>query len=326
MTGASVEVVDARTLDYEAFTALQLEAFAALLSERGASNAHMKPAHFRWKFAPPTAVAKIAFVREGERMVATNAKLPMDVRRGGETIRGWQSCDTATALDARGKGYFSSCLDALVSALGSDEVFFGFPNQNSMRGFEKLGWRVNGAVTTWVGPAPLPSFAGDSEVVAVDRFDDSADTFAESLYADASPVLERSAEYLNWRYVECPSHLYERLVLPGASALRGFAVIRKAQALGRDVTLVMELWGRDTRAERILMRAVRKRASGQRTHLVVLMNTTWSRTLGFTAGLFPLPLRLLPKKQLLMGMATGPRSRALLETPWRSQTGDWDAF
>jgi hypothetical protein len=326
MTGVSVEVVDGRALDYDAFSALQLEAYATLLSERGASNAHMKPDHYRWKFAPPSAMAKIAYVRDGERMVAANAMFPVDVRRDGERIRGWQSCDTATALDARGKGYFSSCLDALVSALGPDEVFFGFPNQNSMRGFEKLGWRVNETVTTWVGPARLPGFAGDSEVAAVDRFDDLADTFAESLYAGAAPVLERGAEYLNWRYVKCPSYAYERLVLPGASALRGFAVIRKAQVLGRNVTLVMELWGRDARDERILMRAVRKRAAAQQTHLVVLMNTSWSRPRGFAAGLFAVPSRLLLKKQLLMGMANGPRSRALLETPWRSQTGDWDAF
>ncbi len=138
-----------------------------------------------------------------------------------------------------------------------DEVFVGFPNQNSMLGFEKL--RV-----------------------------------------------------LKLALREMPFLLLRAARTPGASALRGFAVIRKTQALG---------W--DTRAEQILMRAVRKRASARRTHLVVLMNTVWSRTRGFAAGLFPVPSRLLPKKQLLMGMATGPRSRALFETPWRSQAGGW---
>src|SRR5262245_24947843 len=54
-----------------------------------------------------------------------------------------------------GKGLFLKCLEALRSTLSEGDHFFGFPNQNSKRGFEKFGWNEGSLARPWFAPASL---------------------------------------------------------------------------------------------------------------------------------------------------------------------------
>ncbi len=208
MAGFKVEVIEASALDVEAYCRLQRAAFAELLAQRGVSDDFITPEFFRWKYRPPTGDARVAIVREGDRIVASNAMYPVTIHSRSSWLRGWQSCDTATAPENRRQGHFSTCLRALVPALGEDEVFFGFPNQSSMRGFLKLGWTENALVTTWVTPLPVPSQGSTGRVSEVARFDAGVDDLRDRLGAEASAILDRGAAYLNWRYTAHPFARY----------------------------------------------------------------------------------------------------------------------
>jgi hypothetical protein len=326
LTGFEVEVVGAASLDYEAWCRLQRSAFAAFLEERGASDRFITPEFFRWKYSPPAGEAQIALVRDGDRIVAGNAMYPVIIHRGSSSLKGWQSCDTATVPEARRQGLFGSCLRALVAALGDDEVFFGFPNQNSMRGFRKLGWTENEVVTSWITPLPVPSLGAHGEVARVKRFVSAVDTIAERLGAEGFAMLDRSAAYLNWRYADRPFADYTLLVHDEHGEIGGFAVVCRAPALGRMVTLVMELWAASATANRALLRAIRTWAWRARAPFLAMLSTGRARRPGVAAGFLRVPSRLVPKRQVLMGMGTGNRSEALMKGPWSVQTGDWDAF
>jgi hypothetical protein len=323
-----VRVIDSDDLDYEEFTNLQREAFAELLAKSGASDAFLQPEFFRWKYNPPAGRARIALAYDESGLIASNAMFPLRVRHADSTVLAWQSCDTATAPRGRGKGCFSDCIGSLAESLGEDEIFYGFPNASSMRGCMNVGWRVMSPVTTWVNPISLFGVSRLAGVDSIDAFPAGCDALSKSAGGDALAYVDRSADYLNWRYCERPGREYTRFVQREGDDVLGLIVVRRAQALNRNVALVMDLLGRNRKIERALLRRASGWAVEQGTRMVVHMDTNLSLLDGGRAAFSPVPSMLLPKKQLLMGAALrgGEHATSALGCRWRVQMGDWDAF
>ncbi|MEQ1566644.1 MAG: GNAT family N-acetyltransferase [Myxococcota bacterium] len=321
---SQVELVGPHELDLDAYVALQREAFAELLTERGAPADHLVPAYFTWKYAPPGGPARIAVVREGGRYIAANAMFPLAIRQGSRTIRAWQSCDTATAPDARGKGWFGACLRALQGSLGSDEIFFGFPNTNSVRGFEKLGWRVMSPVQVWTRPVPGWSTAA---IAGVDPLDpnDPLDDLRDALATSGRALIDRSPAYLRWRYREHPVYSYRCWLYRGDGV--GLAVVRPAIGLGRTIGAVLERLATSPAAERAISRQIGAWATAERAWPTVVFDNRWTLSPALRSGFVPVPARVLPKRQILMGAsAGGSAAAAVFDADWWVQMGDWDGF
>lgn len=56
--------------------------------------------------------------------------------------KAYQSGDSATMKIARGKGIFSLLVKKGVELLSQDSVIYGFPNENSLPIFRKMGWTI----------------------------------------------------------------------------------------------------------------------------------------------------------------------------------------
>lgn len=84
---------------------------------------------------------------DGNRMAGMNGFIAHPVCRNGETSIAYQSCDSATNPDYRGKGVFSSLIN-LGKELLKDQggaFLFGYPNKNSGPIFtRKLGFYEEG--------------------------------------------------------------------------------------------------------------------------------------------------------------------------------------
>ena len=100
-------------------------------------------------------------------------------------------------------------------------------------------------------PLALPSWTQAHGVGEVERFPRETDALAACLAEDHAQI-DRGADYLNWRYSEHPFARYVLLVRRSATGMDGVAVMRIASALGREVTLVMELLATSSDAERVL--------------------------------------------------------------------------
>jgi hypothetical protein len=327
---AEVELVAASALDYEAFADLQRRAFAQLLTRRGVSDAYLRPDYFQWKFNPPAGEAQIAIARDGGEMVAANAMIPLAVRRGAVRARAWQSCDTATSPKARGKGLFQGCLAALHAALSPGDLFFGFPNAQSTRGFERAGWRELALVHTWVAPLPRLLSRTSPRARPISSAGSAHDALSERLLgmgARPEVAVEHDAAFLDWRYFRHPVARYEALLAGDAAAPEGSAIVRFTEIGARRVALAMELSATTARGERELLLHLKARAAEAGRPWFVLLDSALPLATGFGAGLVPVWSRLLPKRQVLMGIATDDDpAPALLAGPWRVQTGDWDVF
>ena len=324
---AAFELVDGDHLDYDAFVDLQREAYANLLSTLKVSNVYMSPEFYRWKFHPPAGPAQIVIVREGNRIVSTNAMIPVEISIGQHMIRGWQACDAATLVTAQRKGYSSGCLRTLVEALKTDEVLFLFPNKNSIRYVDAMGAQNKGVITTWVKSASLFKKKASSDVTTVTKFGKDQDTLAKRLTVGSKVSLFRSACYLNWRYSSHPVTEYVSFVYREGTEQQGYAVVRSAELMGRKISLIMELWGLQSSIKKALLRSIVQWTVEQRINWIVFQDSNQSLLGGLRMGFIGVPSWLLPKKQVLMVFAAqGNHSQQAINMDWWVQIGDWDSF
>jgi hypothetical protein len=321
-----MDVFDGSVLDYEAFVRLQKEAFREILGKRNVSDEFMRAEYYRWKYHTPVGYGRVAAVMDGPEMISVAAMLPVHVRHGEAVMRGWQCLDVATLPGHRGKGHFFDCLQALKDTLESNEIFFAFPNENSLPGFIKLGCYENLVVTTWINPLALGGKPRPPSFTEVASFDGRANGLFEKLLGSCGPVLDRNSAYMNYRYPGHPNNQYVLIEHQEEGALKGCAVVRKAHVMGRDVVLIMELWGLSSSIQRRLLRFVAGWSHSQGVGMAVMMHSGFLLFDGLATGLFPVPSVLLPKRQVLVVYATGGEADRAIKEKWHVQTGDWDVF
>ena len=294
----SFEIVDGDDIDYEMFASLQREAYKELLSNLKVSNNFMTPMFYRWKFHPPAGTAKIAIVKKGERLISTNAMIPVKLQMGKYKIQGWQATDAATLKTERRKGYSSRCLQLFTQILKTNEIIFVFPNKSSAPYAEKLGFHSKGVITTWVKPAILLNKKVSENVIRVTKFGKEQDVLAEKLVDTNKVIISRVADYLNWRYVDHPIYKYTLFVYRDAKEQQGYGVVRKLEAIGHTIAVVMELWGLQPKIKIELLRSITAWAIEQGIKKIVLQENSQSLLSGLKAGFIAVPHWILPKKQL----------------------------
>jgi hypothetical protein len=84
----------------------------------------------------------LALNREG-RAVAHQMGLPFMFQFGDQQVLAAQSCDSLTANELRGKGFFSVLAKMTNEMLRQEgaQFIFGFSNENSLAATTKLGWK-----------------------------------------------------------------------------------------------------------------------------------------------------------------------------------------
>jgi len=310
-------------LDLDEIVSLQRLSFSEVMTDEQIET-NLNAAYYAWTHRPPAGPARIVTLRDGTRLVAMNTMFPLALARNDERLVGWQSCQTATHPSARGRGLFMKCLHALAEQLGPEDIFFGFPNANSTRGFEKLGWGVLAELSTWIRPLPGAPWGLD-DLERVERFEPQHAPLLARLTPPDAALIERSPAYLNWRYLEHPNLTYEPFVLD-RDGEAGLLVLSLTRLFGVRCALVMELLADEAATERRLLRRAAAWATARRAPLTIRVAApTRARDLA-VAGYAPVPGRWSPRDMVLMGDARGPRARRWLASRWHAQLGDWDAF
>lgn len=108
---------------------------------------------FRWKYEEnPYAdhVPMIVATYEG-RVVGTKPALPLELRAGSETYQALQPADVMVHEDHRRRGLYSRTTERLKERYRDREaaLFFNFPNEATLSGSLKHGWRIVEEVPTY---------------------------------------------------------------------------------------------------------------------------------------------------------------------------------
>ena len=322
-----IELLDAGTADLEELADLERKAFKGVTGTVALVKllaSLLSAEHYQRKYRTPAGSAKIAMVRENGKLLAANAMIPEILRHEHGTTRGWQSCDTATHPDARGRGLFKTCINTLSGHLTEGEVFFGYPNANSTQGLSSCGWGKYDVLDAFV--APLPSLSRDPAIAQISRFDAQFDQLALRMVQPGTVCIERSAAYLNWRYFSHPESPYSAFAYTREGRLEGFVVTRSLPLSTGDACVVLEVFGSSAAIERALLRAAVRQGAKKRAWPTLVFSTCWGAHTWLRHGFMRLPRRVSPRQLVLMGTGIGAAGQRVMELQWRAQVGDWDVF
>jgi len=324
ISGAMLQVQSASDIDFDVYAAFQREAYRDLLARRRATDDHMTPETYRWKYRPPEGPARIAQVTRGGETLSSSAMLPLRITFEGKSTRGWHCLDVATVPKARRRGYFLATLRKLKESVPAGELFFGFPNASSIASFLKLGCVENRILTTWINPCATLVRRRSPSIELIERFDSRHDIIGDRIPVHG-PFCSRRPDYLNWRYSDHPNTTYASFVY-GRDECQGICVVRQARIMGRDLALVMEIFGSDPGIERALLSHAADWAHRSGLGMLALMDTSLPWRIALRTLLIPVPSVFLPKRQVLVLAGEGDRPKALMNERWALQTGDWDVF
>ena len=161
----------------------------------------------------------------------------------------------------------------------------------------------------------------------IKEFEKDQNGLAERLVKKDKAMLTRSRKYLNWRYTRHPVHDYTSFICRDEEELRGFAVVRTANARGHKMALIMELWGIEPRVSKELIRNISVWSSGQGIRWMVMQDNGLSFFRGLAMGFILTPACILPKKQVLVVLGKDKELPGkVVNSDWHMQFGDWDGF
>lgn len=200
------------------------------------------PELFRWKHLDNPFGRSYMIVAEADgRIVGLRSFMRWRFEAGRSVLRGVRAVDTATHPDYQGRGIFSKLTREALGDLAAEADFvFNTPNQNSLPGYLKLGWRRVGTISVSIRPRrPARVLAGyrrarfggvgsrpEPPIEAEPAGEALGDRGLPSLLAEAAPrpddriATPRDLDYLRWRY--------------GAPRLLGYRAVRQRGAAGLD--------------------------------------------------------------------------------------------
>lgn len=239
-----------------------------------------KPGFWKWKLSIPykrPASAWIATLPSGEP-VSHYAYMPLAVVAGKERVHGALCTAMATAPRHRGRSLISQLSRAAfddVERQGA-EICLGFSNQAGLKVDKKAtgyGYRVVGSFATY---AAIPRKTMKSDVVLIRM--KRSERFRSWPATPHALALQKSADYLEWRYRAHPDHTNECFRLVRGNKQIGYAVLRSKNARMEITDLIV---GNDREipdAVRSCSAYARQKGSRILT-ITVLKNTFWKRVL-----------------------------------------------
>jgi len=206
------------------------------------------PELFRWKHAEnPFGPSFMLVAEAGGRIVGLRAFMRWQFEAAGRTVRAIRAVDTATHPDYQGRGIFSRLTLEALDALRDDvDLVFNTPNEKSLPGYLKMGWRSVGRLPVSIrvlrpvrvlrrlrrldGAERPDTVTPEGRAVSVPDALADEDGLTRLLSAAQSPSsglrTPRTTEYLRWRYGDGSGLGYRAVQLHDRGRLRGLAIFR----------------------------------------------------------------------------------------------------
>ena len=298
------------------------------------------PGFFRWKHLEnPFGRSYMLLARSGDRVIGLRAFLRWELRVGDRRIRAARAVDTATDPEFQGMGVFSRLTRAAIEDLrGEVDLIFNTPNEKSLPGYLKMGWRTVGTIRPAIRVRrPLRALLGARWGTEPGRPAPSVwapaaeDVLADERVASLIPAptqdrvsTARDPGYLRWRFGPRSLLDYRAIVEERYGALTGVAVFRVRPRGSAWETTIAEVLTRpgDRRTVRSLLRSAVRAARVD--HAVCLMarasgGASDARRVGFLPAPEGMTLVVNPLRTDIVPDPTDLRS-------WAASLGDLEVF
>jgi len=191
------------------------------------------PAGFwRWRFLDnPAGQGLVELAWDGQRLVGHYAVTCVPMKIGERVHPTGLSGTTMTDPDYRGQGLFTRLAMRVYDRMAEENwaVVWGFPNMNSHVGFVRdLGWLdvaevpvLRAKVSRVSSPKGAPFANQDVSQL------NNVENLLVDWMSDQTNAVERSPEYLKWRYLDNPAEEYRMVLVPSLKRPQGLVVYKK---------------------------------------------------------------------------------------------------
>ncbi|MBI5804004.1 GNAT family N-acetyltransferase [Candidatus Pacearchaeota archaeon] len=212
-----------------------------------------------------------------------------------------------------------------------DALAYGFPNNDSLYLFEKMGWKNTGEVPVlgrYLNPLlrvlDTKKLFGNYKILDVKTFNKDIDKFLSTLNKNRLSI-KRSSDFLNWRYSDDSQKRYKKIILAQKNEIKGFAVFRCGKFNNRKVGIIMDIFAENKDYFKILLSKIVNYFSKEGMEFVtcyMLKKSPFYNTLKWR-GFFQVPKFLLPKRNFFL-LLNGNERESSIEN-WDVSYGDWDS-
>ncbi len=304
------------------------------------------PAAWNWKHESNPFGRSLVLVAEASGLVIGHrAFMRWVLQQNGSTMGAFRAVDTVTHPSWQGSGVFRHLTSKLLDRLPENGagLVFNTPNNRSLPGYLKMGWRVAGRPPIWIKPlrpfrtawgqwgrsrtsagsgnAPRPS--GDLNELLSSPW---LSRFLEQLRGNDRHRLmtPRTTEYLRWRYAEVPGIRYHGrgVFRDNAGAILIWRVRQRHRLSELRVCELMLTPGATGVAlvTDLLSRTLRE-STGDLASMVATPDSP-ERTIGIRLGFLPSPKRpVLAVRRL---NSEGSQFQHIRQ--WRLSAGDLELF
>lgn len=174
----------------------------------------MSEAYWKWRFIDnPENKVMIKLMWDGETLAGHYAVSPLTLKVNNEKIVAALSMTTMTHPDYSGRGIFTQLAETLYqdeTKKSGLKAVLGFPNSNSHYAFIKN--------LKWVDLEQIPTFSIDmsqikpsktDDIIITNSFNESHINAQYSVTNNFKIKINKSFDYLNWRYINNPINKYE---------------------------------------------------------------------------------------------------------------------
>jgi len=156
----------------------------------------------------PAGTAKGWVAKHDGNVIANYTAIPHKLYVKGQIELSWRVQDVITHPDHRGMGLYSKLSDAANMFLQREDfpVNFTFPNEKSHQAFIRRKWINPHRIPLWI--LHKPQKVKDARITLhmepISEFTGADESIWKNYRQNAHFALERSADYLNWRYMQNP--------------------------------------------------------------------------------------------------------------------------
>ena len=327
------------------------------------------PDFWKWEnFLNPYGNSTAMIALTGREIISHIALLPRRAWVSGRSYSCALALEGMTDRRYRAKGLFPRLWFELRGLNQKNETLFlfGFPNSNSRPVFQhKFKWLDVGSPQLWLYPlrpkrlvsnrpglfssllaVPVPlagwlyrmiyRFSPSDRVEQADSFDIRFQPLLDQIHRRYPVVLERTTEYLNWRYCKAVARSYTVLYImeDGTDEVAGYLVFRQMCHEGVELGIIMDLQVKEqesaTITENLLKTALaRLYANGVEAVLALTMPSDSVSACLRNKGFIAVPRRFNPNPfDLMIELCDKNLETEVLTNPlqWHLGFGDIDVF
>lgn len=165
---------------------------------------------WRWKHAQnPFGPSEVLVAEENGELAGVRAMMPWTWQSGHQQYKTYRAVDTAVHPKHQGKGLFTKLTLQMINDLAEANAAFVFntPNQQSLPGYLKMGWKKWGRIPVHFCPSFLFSHSERNKlneepdsclILELCQQWNDQQTISGKFFTPKSP------QYLKWRYIDNP--------------------------------------------------------------------------------------------------------------------------